>query len=497
MRALWLALALGSAAAWAQAFEPNAYPTPQPAPQPQPPPQPAQPVQPQPQPEPNQPPPSQLTEEAPPPAFEPDGGTEEVIPQNPPDSPPAAAPAGGDLHVHGAIEASFVSFPSGTAGGQNDLFLNLQPIIGLDAGDAFAIEVGPLLRLRLFDEPPDQRDQDVGHILRGKDWDQTSDWGQLIRSFRIGKRDQFVWLEAGAVTKKSLGMGHLLTRYSNQDNPDYHPASATLGVQISAVRLEAFASDMLGARIFAGELTVDLGRAASNDPTWFDRIHAAVSVASDFGKAGYNTPGATLGAIDLSAVLWRGNKARVLALLGGAGRADELSGGALAGLALDAEFTPVDFGGKIELRKQGGAFRFGYFGPGYELSRFSGIGFGLPPISAERIPDGWSVYLELRSALGKQAVGDAAFEHYSWGRTDLDVSGSFLFFNERLAATSRFTMVGVGETPRYAISVEGRFRILPALYVLASAGTVMFPQADGTLARGFFIGGGAGIDFEK
>jgi len=115
----------------------------------------------------------------------------------------------------------------------------------------------------------------------------------------------------------------------------------------------------------------------------------------------------------------------------------------------------------------------------------------------ERIPDGYSVYIELKSALGKTAVGDAAFEHYSWGRTDLDVSGSFLLFSDRLVATTRFTMVGVGELPRYAFTAEGRFRILPALYIVAAGGTVFFPQPDNTLVRGLFIGGGAGVDFEK
>lgn len=40
-------------------------------------------------------------------------------------------------------------------------------------------------------------------------------------------------------------------------------------------------------------------------------------------------------------------------------------------------------------------------------------------------------------------------------------------------------------------------RLVASVYAVGSGGTVFFPQADGTLARGFFGNAGLGIDFEK
>ena len=444
-------------------------------------------------PEPMRAPPPAEPMRAPPPAPPPvevvDGGESE-----PPRVPP------GTLKFRAAAESDFSSFPSGTPGGQQDLFLALRPILGLDIGEDFSAEVGADFRLRVFDDPPAQRSEDIGGVLRGRDWDETSDFGQIIRSLRINRPDNIFWVQVGPVRKKTLGLGHLITRYSNQDNPDYHPAAATMGVAYKAINVQAFASDIFGARIFAGEGVADLGRIIGNSENVYDRFRLGVSLAHDVGLAGYVAPFATLVELDFDAVLYRTKEVRIMTLVGFGTRIKAVSDlGLVAGLAIDATLAGAfSIGGKLEIRKQAGGYRQGFFGPGYEIARFSGIGLSQPAQANENLPDGFSFYGELHLASGSNVSLDLALEHFFWGRTDTDLMFSLAVIDNRLIAGARFTAVGLGTpAPRYAVATELRLRILSSFYILASAGTVFFPQPDSSLIRGVFAGAGAGVDFER
>ena len=405
--------------------------------------------------------------------------------------------------LHAAAEVGLTSFPSGTPGGWQDGFLELAPIVGIDLGDPFALEVGAEFRLRLIDSPPDQRAGDIGGVLRRADWDEASDFGQIIRSLRISKPESVFWLQAGAVRNKTLGLGHLLSRYSNQDNPDYHPAGATIGARYKAIRAEAFASDILGARIFAGEVVADVGRIFGNTQSVYDRFHLAFSIAHDEGRAGYVAGRVSLFQLDLDAILFRTATTRLMILVGLGGRAaDALDAtpdpGFLAGLAVDATFEGgFSIGGRFEVRKQGSGFRQGFIGAGYELARFAGTGFSGPSRMAEQLPDGFSVDGELHIASGTAVSFDLALEYFNWGRADLDALFSLEIIDHRLVAGARFTGTGLGQVPRYAVTSELRLRIFSSFYVLGSGGTVFFPQSDGTLVRGVYAGAGAGFDFER
>ncbi len=414
-----------------------------------------------------------------------------------------APPGDGRVKLRAAAEGSLTSFPSGTPGGQQDVFFDLRPILGIDIGEEFSIEAGTELRLRLIDEAPNQRAGDIGGFLRRADWDEASDFGQILRALRISKPGSVFWIQAGAVRKKTLGLGHLLARYSNQDNPDYHPAAATLGVNYKAIRAELFASDLFGARIFAGEAVADVGRLfASSEGAW-DRFHLAFSLAHDAGRAGYVAPQVTLFQLDFDAVLYRNTTTRIMVLAGlGARTADALDPtpdlGLLAGLSIDAMLEGgFSIGGRLELRKQQGGFRQGFLGAGYELARFAGTGFSGPSRAAEQLPDGFSVAAELHLASGAAVAFDFAFEYFNWGRADLDALLSLELIAHRLVAGTRFTATGLGQLPRYATTSELRLRLLSSFYVMGAGGTVFFPQPDGTLVRGIYAGAGAGIDFER
>lgn len=405
---------------------------------------------------------------------------------------PAPLPA-----LYGALEGGLGAL-------EQDAFLTVRPLVGVSFGDPFTLEVGADLRLRVVDAPPLKAQPDYGGFLRREDWDELSDYGQLIQALRAGQPESLVWLEAGPARKKTLGLGHLVGRYSNQDNPNYHPAAATLAARYKAVRGELFASDVLGYRLFALEVVLDVGRVVVTSEDGWDRFHAAVSFAHDGSRTGGVGSPVTLFHLDLDALLYRGQTVRFTVLAGAGARAPDAIDptadvGLLGGAAADAVFdNGFALGGKVELRKQGGGFRQAFFGPGYELARYAGAGFSGPSRAAEQVPDGFSLAVDLRAAAGQVVSVDLSAEHFpAWARTDLDAVVSVELVDHRVTASARFTAVGLLVQPRYAVGAEARVRLAASVYALGSGGTVFFPQPDGTLARGFFFSAGVGIDFER
>ena len=411
-------------------------------------------------------------------------------------------------HLKGALEASWVTFPSGTPGGAQDLFLYVTPVLGFDGGPDVGLELGAELRLRVFDDPPAQRAQDYGQLLRREDWDQPSDFGQLVRELRVGRPAGTASVTLGPALGFSLGRGHLISRYSNRENPDYHPASAIGHLELGATRTELFASDVLGGRIFAGALTADMGRIIGSDPAVFDRYLLSFSLAHDHGLAGYRAEPATLLHLDFDAALYRGDQVQLFAFTGVGSRiltplADL---GAELGMSIDGQPGELEVSGKLELRKQAGGFRQGFFGPTYELSRFSDVGLNGPGLSAQGLVDGYSVYGELSLTSGPELASEAklarvsmslAVEHFNWGRTDADLALALRLLQDRALATVRASVVGAGVAPRFGLSAELRYRIFPALYLAGTGGTVYFPQPDGSLVAGLYGGLGLGADFER
>ncbi len=427
-----------------------------------------------------------------------------------PEAPPeAAASPGPAVRLFGAVEADLGVLPSGVPENGLDLFTTVVPMAGFSVGEAFTLELGPSFRFRLIDTPAFNRASDVGQVLRGADWDEPSDFGHLLRALNIGPETGPFFVRVAPVRKKSLGLGHLVSRYSNQDNVDYRPAAGRAVLTLGPVRGEFFASDILGARLFAGELAWDIGGTFSSDAAVKDRYVLALQVAHDASLAGrpfradrsvpaLTLPAVTLLHLDASAVLARSAALRWL-VLGGLGTRVNATAdlGLVVGTALDATAGEVGFSTRVELRKQSGGFRHGYFGPGYELQRFSDTGLGLVPLADARLPDGFSGYAELRVGVGTALTADVAAEYFFWNRLDLDATLQLEVLKERLQLTGRFTALGLAQQPRYAAQGGFRLRLFPAFYVLAQAGTVFFPQPEGGLIRGFTASAGAGVDFER
>ncbi len=425
-----------------------------------------------------------------------------------PVSPPPGPRESGSTHFRGALELLAETFPSGTPGGAQDLFGVVSPALGFDGGEDFGFALGAVLRLRLFDDPPAQKALDFGGLLRREDWDQLSDYGQVLRQLRIGREGGGLSLEAGALDGYTLGHGHLVSRYTNQLNPDYHPAGATAEVVVGPTRTQLLASDLLGARLFGLELSADMARILGDNPNAFDRYHLAFSFVHDVGEAGYRAPPLSLLHLDFDLSLHKDEKLQVMAFAGIGSRVFVPSSdlGGVVGLGADGQSGALQASGKLELRKQSGGFRQGMVGPVYELSRFAGLGFTGAPLAEEQLPNGFSGFGEISVASAGPAVKQgrasrmaftASLEHFSWGRSDFDAQLSIDAREGRGSGALHVSVVGLGQLPRYLFTGEARLRFAPALYAVVTAGTVFFPQPDSSLVRGLFGGLGLGADFAR
>jgi hypothetical protein len=418
------------------------------------------------------------------------------------------SPEDSGVHFHAALEALGSVFPSGTPEGALDGFLIARPRLGVTGGDEFEFEVGAPLRLRLLDQEPLQSEQDYGK-LRREDWDEPSDYFQVLRTLRIGTADGPFILRAGNFSAWSVGTGHLVSRYDNRLSENYHPAGASLVARLGPARLDFFASDVLAARLFATEVGLDIGRLTGMKEDGHDRYFLSVGAAYDFGGAGGVAPPLSAVKLGVQAGLLRTDTFQLWLHAAGGARGDMLDepmpdiGAALGVVLLGRPEETVEVQGKLEARRQGGAFRFGLFGPDYELSRFSGVGLAEVPHADERLPTDFSGYAEVKATLGSgvpeelELVGSVAGEYFLWGRLDVDLVLEAHLPGGATELQLRAIGTSLMDRARYSVSGEVRHRFLPALYVIAAGGTVHIPQADGTLMSGFQAGLGLGVDFQR
>ncbi|WP_324291516.1 MULTISPECIES: hypothetical protein [Corallococcus] len=417
-------------------------------------------------------------------------------------SSPASSSEG--IGFRALLEVGPLSFPSGTPGGEQDLFAYAYPSLGVDGGEDFAFMLGAPLRFRLLDNAPAQKDQDYGAWLRRQDWDERSDYGQVVRLLRIGDESGRFGLRVQPFLEESLGRGYLVNRYDNQLSPDYHPAGGTVSFAVGPARVELLASDVLAARIFSGEFLLDLGRVVSGSENHFDRYLLRASAAHDFGEAGGVTPEATVASLGGEIAMYKGERLRSWVLLAGGARlnAGAQDVGGLLGVAFEGDFKGTQLSVTLQGRRQGGGFRFGFFGAGYELARFSAVGLSEEPQAEQRVPKDFSGYIEMSLARGggtdsTEVVASGALEYSAFGRADGDFSLSFSSPGGKTRGIVRAVVMGLGDRPRYSFAVEGRQRVMPALYIWAAGSTVHFPQPDGVLVRGVSAGAGVGVDFAR
>jgi hypothetical protein len=421
-----------------------------------------------------------------------------------------AAPAEEGIQFQAALEVGGQALPSGTGVNAMDAFGVAFPRLGVKGGDEFEFELGAPLRVRLLDQEPLQKEQDYGGWLRRQDWDERSDFGQILQNLRIGRDDGQVQLRAGGFSTYSLGAGWLVNRYHNRISPDYHPAGGNVVAYLGPTRVELFASDVLALRLFAAEVRLDLGRLLSDQDTAFDRFLLSVDVAHDFGQAGGTAPELSAASVGFQAGVLKNEKLQLWLQAAAGARADTLvesvpDYGAAFGVVLRGQPQEMlDLTGRLEARRQGGRFRFGFFGAGYEFARFSGVGLSEQPLAAEVLPADFSGYGEFAVSVSPggeedlELTASASGEYFvSTGRVDADAVLQAHLPGGKTVAELRVILTDLTVHPRYSAALEVRHRFLPAVYGLVTAGREHFPQAEGNLRHGFTAGLGIGVDFQR
>ncbi|HYO52207.1 hypothetical protein [Archangium sp.] len=420
-----------------------------------------------------------------------------------------AAPAEEGIHFRAALEVGGQALSSGTGANGMDVFGVAFPRLAVKGGEDFEFELGAPLRLRLLDQEPLQTEQDYGR-LRRQDWDELSDFGQILRDLRVGRDDGRFQLRAGGFSSWSLGAGWLVNRYHNRLSPDYHPTGARLTGYLGPTRVELFASDVLALRLFAGEFRLDLGRILSDKDTAFDRFLLSVDVAHDFGRGGGTAPALSAASLGLQAAVVKNEKLQLWLQAAAGARADTLiesvpDFGAAFGVVVRGQPKErVDITGRLEARRQGGRFRFGFFGAGYEFARLSGVGLREQPLAEEVLPGTFSGYGEFAAKVSRggpedlELTASASGEYFiTTGRVDVDAILQMHLPGDKMVAELRVILTDLTVHPRYSAAVELRYRFLPALYGLVTAGREHFPQAEGDLRHGLMAGLGVGVDFQR
>lgn len=426
-------------------------------------------------------------------------------PDNPPDGamePPLSASSSGRLHYLARLEATGLALLPGGGTGGVERYVQLTPMLVLDGGEELGVNLGAPVRLRLGGGVPG------AGLVRREDWDSLSDWGQLVRALKLGSDASPVGLWAGALDSYSLLSGHLVRRYSNRANPDYHPAGAFLTGTLGPLYAEAFSSDLLGARIMGAEVALDLAHLFTGPQEQPGRYTLALSAVHDWGRAGGHSPQVTLAHLDGTAVVVVRPDYELHVLAGWGGRPGVRGAwGAVAGVGADAVTPTLDARLRLEVRGQRGGFRQGLFGPDYELARFRAAGpSGLPVVEAP-FPDGFSVYGE--AVVGWDAVRlgglrqrhlhlSLAVEAFTWGRVDVDGRLAAQLAERRVEVAVSALATGVGRPEaRYLYSGEVRWRFGGWLYAVGQGGTLLFPTPGGALRPGAFASLGLGVDHAR
>lgn len=388
--------------------------------------------------------------------------------------PPVPVVLSPAVEVVGGVELSLLTLDGG-------VWLQLLPVVSINLSHDFMLEMGA--PFRVF--PPN------GLLIpRIPDWDERSEWIQLLRRLRIGGPERPVQVEAGTLEGVTLGRGHLLTGYFNRIGEDYHPAGARVAITAGRFGVEALASDLLAPRIFA---------LAARWAFW-GPLHAELSALHDAGLGGGVSPSLTLAHLDLDAVLVHNPLVRLVTYAGVGARllVSDPAAGALLGLSLEGTAAGLAIGGRVEGRKLGGSFRQGMVSLAYEVSRFAGSSLSGAALADERLPDAWSLAAEVQaeSTFGlARLYGRASVESFNYGRTDIRVHASASLLAGLVTVNAMAEALKLDATSRWFATGECRVRLMPAVYAMLQAGTSYRPAPSGQgLERSFTALLGVGVD---
>jgi hypothetical protein len=400
---------------------------------------------------------------------------------------PATIQSVGELRLSGLARGT-----DGTMEG----FAQVEPSFLINGGERFELNLTAPLRLRILGGG--------NGVLRQEDWDELSDFGQILQSFQFGEVSDALLVAAGAMGGYSLISGHLVSRYGNQLNANYHPAGVWANAKEGPLRVAAFTSDFLCLRLFGGELMLaPLGLFGAEKG---ELVHLSVSVAHEFGRAGVPSPPVTLAHADVDVLLVSTGRYEAY-VFGGVGARlgePELSTGAVVGGSFYMPGDALDTHARFELRKHGARFREGFFGPDYEIARVASPGAGAP-VAEERFPEGYSAFLDTSlewdpaglSAGQRRLRLSVGAEVFTWGRLDFDAALSCsLLEDKQLTFILRFLGAGLRQDgAHYAYGGEARYWFHPlSIYAFANGGKLLSLSRDKGLESSMFASVGMGAE---
>ncbi|WP_338872265.1 hypothetical protein [Myxococcus stipitatus] len=401
-------------------------------------------------------------------------------------------------HVLTRVETTTWMLLSREGGAAEEGFIQVEPTFLLDGGPEFGIDMGAPVRFWMWGGGEG--------LVRREDWDSLSDWGQLVRGLRWGSVDAPMSIWLGAIEEHSLLSGHLVRRYSNRANPDYHPAGVAFAGTLGPLYTQVFASDVLGARLMGAELSLDVEHILFGQPEDQGRYTLALSAVHDWGQAETRAPSVTLAHLDATAGVLLRPDYEIHVVAGWGGRPGERGAwGVVAGVGADVLTEKLILRLRLEARLQRGGFRQGFFGADYELARFQAAGAEGVPVVDARFPEGSSAFGEVEVGWDAVSYGglyqhltlSLGLEAFTWGRFDADGRVAFQLFARSLEVALKGLAVGAGEPgARYLGAAEVRWRFLGGkLYVMGTGGTLLFPTEEGGLLRPrVFASVGLGVD---
>nr|WP_253999032.1 hypothetical protein [Myxococcus qinghaiensis] len=397
------------------------------------------------------------------------------------------------------VEATTLALVPRTGAGNDEAFIQVEPTLIIDGGPEFGINVGAPIRFRMWGGGSG------AGLMRREDWDSLSDWGQLIRGLKFGSDNAPMGIWFGPLEEHRLLSGHLVRRYSNRTHPDYHPAGGILTATLGPIHAEAFASDVLGARLMGAELSLDLEHILFGQPEQQGRYTLGLSAVHDWGQAGGLAPSVTLAHLDATAGVLLRPDHEVHLIAGWGGRPGQGGAwGAVVGAGVDVLTEKLHLRLRLEARRQHGGFRQGFFGADYELARFQAAGPEDLPLAEASFPEGYSAFGEAEvgwdavsyGGLYKHLKLSLGAEAFSWGRLDVDGRIVVQLFERSVEVALKGLAIGAGKPgARYLGAAEVRWRVLGGkLYAMGTGGTLLFPTKEAQLRPGAFASVGLGVD---
>lgn len=211
--------------------------------------------------------------------------------------------------------------------------------------------------------------------IRSQDWDESYDWARIIRYLRYGRRGEDFYTRIGALDIETLGHGFIMNFYNNQVDYDERKLGLTLNIDFRKFGFESISNNLgrmevIGGRAYVRPFhdhAVPILRNFAIGGTYLTDVDPDVNRDTD--------DNVSIWGFDIEVPIIKADAFNTMLYADHAQIQDFGSGQAL-GLKLDfhALFDYLRAGITFERRFLGPEFIPNYFGPFYEVMRYSTMG---------------------------------------------------------------------------------------------------------------------------